>query len=115
MYFLAAQEIAEAAHAPPPHPNDQALLKSGIKSAGKSKAKAAAETTYCLKLHKRKDCPTAVAIFNKKRKKQIVQLLDNVVDDCGAKMEGFVKELNDGTMDEPKVIQIVSEMKRSQA
>ena len=109
---MPAQEVAEAVRKTPsvPDPKEQRALASEKREGARAATKPSADT-YCIKRHKRKNYPTAIAIFDRKNKKQVVQLVATVIPDADHRMDTLAGELNTGNITEEDAIRIVNQIK----
>ena len=92
-----------------PRPSEQNAMVAERKAEATA-PKVDAQITYVMKAHKRKN-HVAFAIHNRTTKKQIGQLMDNVVEEADKRVDELVKQLNDHTLSEEGAIAILSKLK----
>lgn len=105
------EELAEGRENP--LPSDQ-LAMVAERKAESTPPKVDVQVTYVMKAQKRKN-HVAFAIHNRTTKKQIAQLMDNVVEEADKRVSEVVKELNDHTLSEDRAIEILTQLKSAKA
>lgn len=105
------EELAERKE--DPLPSSQIAMVADRKAEA-TPPKVDVQATYAMKAHKRKS-NVAFAIHNKTTKKQIGQLMDNVVEEADKRVSELVKQLNDHTLSEEGAIEILAQLKSAKA
>ena len=106
-------EAAEPSCPSIPLPKSQKELKAERKAENACKAPKAEATsdTYVMKIHKRKEKPSAFAIHNRRTNKQLGQLLENIVSTADVKVDQLVKDLNSGSITEADALSCLNKLK----